>query len=187
MMSLGEHEAFYHKSHLVPFGDYVPMAWLRGLIDFFNLPMSSFEPGPIKQPLLNVAGHPVGLSICYEDVFSNEVRQTLPDAHFLVNATNNAWYGDSFAPHQHLQISQNRALEMGRPVVRATTNGISALIDQSGQLQDQTAQFEQAVLTGMIQPKQGETPYVRYGSWPVWISSLFMLLAWAYYRRTTSK
>jgi apolipoprotein N-acyltransferase len=187
MMSLGEHEAFYHKSHLVPFGDYVPMAWLRGLIDFFNLPMSSFEPGPAKQPLLNVAGHPVGLSICYEDVFSNEVRQTLPDAHFLVNATNNAWYGDSFAPHQHLQISQNRALEMGRPIIRATTNGISALIDQYGQLQAQTAQFEQAVLTGKIQPKQGETPYVRYGAWPVWISSLFMLLAWAYYRRTTSK
>lgn len=183
MMSLGSHQGFYHKKHLVPFGDYVPLAWLRGLIAFFDLPMSSFEPGPSQQALLQAAGQNIGVSICYEDVFSSEVLETVPAATVLVNATNNAWYGDSFAPHQHLQISQNRALETGRPIIRATTNGISALIDPQGNLQGKTAQFEEAVLTGIIQPRQGSTPYVAWGQRPIILLSLFMFLVWAYYRR----
>ncbi|MDH5358816.1 MAG: apolipoprotein N-acyltransferase, partial [Gammaproteobacteria bacterium] len=125
----------------------------------------------------------IGISICYEDIFSAEVLTTVPEASLLVNATNNAWYGDSFAPHQHLQISQNRALETGRPVLRATTNGISALIDFQGNLTAKTAQFEQAVLTGNVQPRQGSTPYVEWGRWPLLLLSLFMLVVWAYYRR----
>lgn len=110
--------------------------------------------------------------------------ETVPAASLLVNATNNAWYGDSFAPHQHLQISQNRALETGRPVLRATTNGISALIDFDGQLIKQSAQFEEVVLTGQVQARQGATVYVSYGRVPILVISLFMLLVWAYYRRT---
>jgi len=184
MMVLGSEEAFYHKRHLVPFGDYMPLEWLRGLIDFFNLPMSSFIAGDKQQALLHAAGQDIGVSICYEDTFSNEVLMTVPEASILVNATNNAWYGDSFAPHQHLQISRNRALEMGRPVVRATTNGISALIDFKGELKQQTAQFEEAVLTGMVQARQGETPYVTWGRLPMLFMALFMLMVWAYYRRT---
>lgn len=187
MMSLGTVEAFYHKRHLVPFGDYVPFEWLRGLIAFFDLPMSSFAMGADDQPLLTVAGHKVGLSICYEDTFSTEVLDTLPGASLLVNATNNAWYGDSFAPHQHLQISQSRALETGRPIIRATTNGISALIDHNGQLEATTAQFERAVLTGEVQPRQGATPYVRWQRWPILGLALFMLVVWAYYRQNNSK
>jgi len=183
IMSLGEHEGFYHKSHLVPFGDYVPFEWLRGVIKFFDLPMSSFRPGPPSTELLHAAGQAIGLSICYEDTFSTEVLRSVPEASLLVNATNNAWYGDSFAPHQHLQISQNRALETGRPVVRATTNGVSALIDFKGHLQQQTAQFEEAVLTGNVQPRQGATPYVKWGQIPLGLMMLFMLMAWAYYRR----
>lgn len=183
IMSLGAQEGFYHKSHLVPFGDYVPFEWLRGLIKFFDLPMSSFRPGPISSELVHAAGQAIGLSICYEDTFSTEVLRSVPEASLLVNATNNAWYGDSFAPHQHLQISQNRALETGRPTIRATTNGVSALIDFKGHLQQQTAQFEEAVLTGNVQPRQGATPYVTWGQLPLWLLSLFMLLAWAYYRR----
>lgn len=183
MMSLGSHEGFYYKKHLVPFGDYVPFAWLRGLIAFFDLPMSSFEPGPQQQALLQAAGQEIGVSVCYEDVFSTEVLETVPKASLLVNATNNAWYGDSFAPHQHLQISQNRALETGRPIIRATTNGISALIDSHGHLQAVTKQFEEAVLTGNIQPQQGSTPYVQWRQWPVMLLSLFMFMVWAYYRR----
>ena len=183
MMSLGEQEGFYYKSHLVPFGDYVPFEWLRGVIKFFNLPMSSFRPGPIASELVHAAGQAIGLSICYEDTFSTEVLRTVPEASLLVNATNNAWYGDSFAPHQHLQISQNRALETGRPTIRATTNGVSALIDFKGHLQQRTAQFEEAVLTGNVQPRQGATPYVAWGQIPLWLLSLVMLIAWAYYRR----
>lgn len=183
MMSLGSQEGFYYKSHLVPFGDYVPFEWLRGVIKFFDLPMSSFSPGPVSTNLLHAAGQVIGTSICYEDTFSTEVLRTLPEARLLVNATNNAWYGDSFAPHQHLQISQNRALEVGRPIIRATTNGVSALIDFKGDLQGWTLQFEEAVLTGNVQPRQGATPYVAWGQVPLWLFSLFMLMVWMYYRR----
>jgi apolipoprotein N-acyltransferase len=183
MMSLGAVEGFYHKKHLVPFGDYMPLEWLRGLIEFFDLPMSAFWPGSQSQQLLQVAGQKIAISICYEDAFSTEVLAGLSEATLLVNATNNAWYGDSFAPHQHLQISQNRALETGRPVLRVTTNGISALIDYQGNLEAKTAQFEQAVLTGNVQPRQGVTPYVKWGQWPLLLLSLFMLMMWAYYRR----
>jgi len=188
MMSLeNQQEAFYYKSHLVPFGDYVPMEWLRGIIKFFDLPMSSFRPGPISSELLNVAGQPVGLSICYEDTFSTEVLRALPEATILVNATNNAWYGDSFAPHQHLQISQNRALEVERPLIRATTNGISAFVDYKGKLISQSAQFQEAVLTENIQPREGETPYVKWKRMPLLLLALFMLLVWAYYRQKPRK
>ena len=176
-------EGFYYKNHLVPFGDYIPMEWLRDVIAFFDLPMSAFRKGPIATELLQVAGQPIGLSICYEDIFSAEILRSLPEATVLVNATNNAWYGDSFAAHQHLQISQNRALEMGRPLVRATTNGISAFIDFKGNLVQQTAQFEEAVLTGKVQPREGETPYVSWGRLPLFLLSLFMLMVWAYYRK----
>ncbi|MEO5574002.1 MAG: apolipoprotein N-acyltransferase, partial [Gammaproteobacteria bacterium] len=110
MMSLGRSQGFYHKQHLVPFGDYVPLQEvLRGLIGFFDLPMSGFSAGTSDQALLEVAGHKTGISICYEDVFGEEVIRTLPEASLLVNATNNAWYGDSLAPPQHLQMSRMRA------------------------------------------------------------------------------
>lgn len=187
MTVIGDNSGFYHKRHLVPFGDYVPLESLRGLIAFFDLPMSGFRPGPQQQPLLQAAGQPVGISICYEDAFSDEVLSTLPEATYLVNATNNAWYGDSFAPHQHLQISRSRALETGRPVVRATTNGISALIDHRGQIQSQTPQFEQAVLSGEVQPRQGQTPYAATAPWLMWLLAGVLLAGWWYLRRRTER
>ncbi|MDT8309993.1 MAG: apolipoprotein N-acyltransferase [Methylophaga sp.] len=182
MAKLAEAPDFYHKKQLVPFGDYVPFETLRGLIAFFDLPMSGFVPGPAQQPLIEAAGQQLGISICYEDAFTEEVRATLPEASLLVNATNNAWYGDSFAPHQHLQISRSRALEGGRPVLRVTTNGISAFIDHKGQLAEQSPQFQQAVITGNVQPRQGATPYVRFGQLPLMGLLLVLLAGWAYYR-----
>lgn len=182
MAVIGESRGFYHKRHLVPFGDYVPLDSLRGLIAFFDLPMSGFRPGPQQQPLLQAAGQPVGISICYEDAFSDEVLSTLPEATYLVNATNNAWYGDSFAPHQHLQISRSRALETGRSVVRSTTNGISALIDHKGRIQSQTPQFERAVLSGEVQPRQGQTPYAATAPWLMWLLVSILLGLWWWLR-----
>ena len=186
MMSLGKEQRFYHKRHLVPFGDFVPLEnWLRGLIRFFDLPMSGFSAGPEEQSLLRVAGHRVGITICYEDAFGEEVIRALPEADFLINATNNAWYGDSLAPHQHLQISRMRALETGRYLVRATTNGISAIIGPHGELLMQSPQFATHVLTGRIQPMQGATPYVRFGNTPLLLLLAGMLvLAWLRYRAT---
>jgi apolipoprotein N-acyltransferase len=182
MAKLSPTPDFYHKKQLVPFGDYVPFETLRGLIAFFDLPMSGFVPGPQHQPLIHAAGQPLGITICYEDAFTEEVRATLPEASLLVNATNNAWYGDSFAPHQHLQISRSRALEAGRPVLRVTTNGISAFIDHKGQLGTQSPQFEQAVITESVQPRAGATPYVQFGPWPLIGLLLVLFAGWAYYR-----
>ncbi len=170
MMSLGRSEGFYFKQHLVPFGDYVPYAdWLRGLIKFFDLPMSGYSPGPPNQPLLQAAGHKIASTICYEDAFGEEVIRQLPEATVLVNLTNNAWYGDSFAPPQHLQMSRMRALETGRPLLRATTNGISAIVTHQGKISAASPQFKAYVLSGTVQPMSGETPYVRFGNLPVLI------------------
>ena len=159
------HIQFYHKSHLVPFGEYVPLeSFFRGLITFFDLPMSGFTPGQYDQTLLTAAGQKIAPTICYEDAFGEELIRFLPEATLLLNASNNAWYGDSFAPHQHLQISQMRALETGREVMRVTTNGVSALIDHKGNIHARSPQFESYVVTGFVQPRKGATPYVQWGN-----------------------
>ncbi len=166
MMSLGSHHAFYSKRHLVPFGEFLPFeSLLRGLINFFDMPMSSFSPGAHDQPPLQAAGQKIAASVCYEDAFGDEVRDYLPEATLLANGSNNAWYGDSLAPHQHLQISRMRALEFGRPMLRATTNGISAIINPQGKIDIRSKQFVTDVISETVQPMQGETPYNRWGNW----------------------
>lgn len=175
LMVLGTHEAAYHKHHLVPFGEFVPLEGvLRGLIRFFDLPMSGFSPGPRDQPPLPVGGQHAAMSICYEDAFGDELLHNFPQATLLINGSNNAWYGDSLAPHQHLEISRMRAIESGRPLVRATTTGISALADHRGRLLSTSRQFAREVLRGSVQPMQGMTPYARWGNLPV--LSLVVLL-----------
>lgn len=177
LVSLGATPGFYHKRHLVPFGDFVPFAeFLRGLIRFFDLPMSGFSPGPEHQPLLTGAGQKLAAAICYEDVFGEEVIQSLPEATLLVNATNNAWYGNSFAPHQHLEMSRLRALETGRYMLRVTTNGVSAIIDERGRILQRSPQFATHVLSGEAVPRSGATPYVRFGNWPVVSLAALLLL-----------
>ena len=182
LVSLGGEFEVYHKHRLVPFGDYMPFEWLRGLLQFFNLPMSDFSPGPEKQPLFSAAGQKLGISICYEDIFSAQIRALLPAATMLVNVTNNAWYGDSFAPHQHLQIAQSRALETGRPILRATTNGISAFINHRGELTAVTTQFERQVLSATVQGRIGATPYVYWQYWPMIIIVSLLWLLWLWTR-----
>ena len=179
-VSLGPSRGVYNKRHLVPFGEFVPLqGLLRGLITFFDLPMSGFSPGATHQPLLEVAGQPLATSICYEDAFGEEVIQSLPRATLLLNGSNNAWYGHSWAPNQHLQISRMRAIETSRDLIRATTNGISAFVDYHGRIMARTPQFVQAVLTHTVQPRKGATPYVRFGNGlmlSLLIASLFALL-----------
>lgn len=179
LVSLGSAEDQYFKRHLVPFGEFLPFkAQLRPLIDWFEVPMSDFSRGDAERPLLQVGGWPVGVSICYEDVFSEEVRQALPEAAFLINVSNDAWFGDSLAPHQHLQFARLRALEAGRWLVRATNTGISAIIDPYGRVRAALPLFERAALSGEIEARVGATPFVRLGSSvPLAIAALMLIAA----------
>ena len=180
----GDNPKMYHKRHLVPFGEFVPLeSLLRGLISFFDLPMSSFSRGSDDQQPLKAGGQLLAPTVCYEDAFGEEVINFLPQATLLINGSNNAWYGDSFAPHQHLQISRMRAVETGRPLLRATTNGISAIIDHKGYVVKRSPQFETYVLSGEVQPRSGATLYVRWGNWPViLLGFLVLVIVWLRYR-----
>ncbi len=172
----GDVTQFYYKSHLVPFGEYIPLkALLGGLLELMQVPMANFSRGDVRQPLITVAGRSIGVSICYEDVFGEEVIRGLPEASLLVNVSNDAWFGDSLAPHQHLQMARMRSIETARPMLRATNNGISAVIDHEGTVLATSPQFEVAVLDGKVQPRAGATPYVLVGNWPV-LFGLFLAL-----------
>jgi apolipoprotein N-acyltransferase len=185
MLSVGSSgRAHYHKRHLVPFGEYLPLdRWVRPVLDFLEIPMSDFTPGDDRSPVITLVGHPAAINICYEDAYASEILRGLPDAAFLVNASNDAWFGDSLAPHQHLEIARMRALETGRYLLRATNTGISAIIDERGGLRGTAPQFEQAVLSGEFVPLQGRTPFVAVGNHGVVIlASLMLLAAWLFQR-----
>jgi len=176
MVTLGSARNSYYKRHLVPFGEFMPMRLLlQPLIRFLDIPMSNFAPGEAERPLLQVAGHKAGVSICYEDAFGDEIIQALPDAEFLINASNDAWFGDSLALPQHLQIARMRSLETGRYQLRATNTGISAFIGPRGELISSSPIFKEFVLRGEIVPMRGMTPYARMGNWGVVLSVLLML------------
>ncbi len=177
VISLEQQGKFYYKVHLVPFGEYLPLRdWLSTVLSFLPIPQSDFNSGGLDQPLLEAAGYPVGASICYEVIFGEELIHTLPEAAFLINISNDAWFGDSLAPHQHLEMARMRARETERYLLRATNTGISAIINAEGKIIAQSPQFEMATVTGAVEPRSGATPYVRWGNWPVWILSTGLLL-----------
>jgi len=167
---------FYAKSHLVPLGEFVPpeFAWI---LQVMSIPLSDFSPPPHALQPLPIAGQQVAVNICYEDAFGEEIIRQLPQATLLVNQSNVAWFGRSLAPAQHLQIARLRAAEAGRPMLRATNTGVTALIDHRGQVSAQLPGYQQAVLRGEVQGRSGSTPYVRWGNRPVLLSAALMLLA----------
>jgi apolipoprotein N-acyltransferase len=168
----------YHKRHLVPFGEYLPLrSWLGGLFRFLVIPMSDFSPGTVGSPILEGENGAAGISICYEDAFGEEVIEALPEARFLINVSNDAWFGDSWAPHQHLQIARMRAIETGRYLLRATNSGISAVIDDKGRIIQKSGQFEPAVIRADMVPFTGLTPYARTANSPVVAAALLLVLA----------
>lgn len=178
MSTLGSVRNSYFKRHLVPFGEFMPMRMLlQPLIDYLQIPMSNFAAGKGERPLLKVAGHWAGISICYEDAFGEEVIQAIPKAEFLVNASNDAWFGDSLALPQHLQIARMRSLETGRYQLRATNTGISALIGPKGELISVSPIFKQYVLRGAIVPMMGMTPYAMVGNWVVVLLACLSLVS----------
>jgi apolipoprotein N-acyltransferase len=113
--------------------------------------------------------------------------QALPEAALLVNVSNDAWFGRSLAPFQHLEMARMRSRETGRAMLRATNTGISALIDHRGRVTAQSPQFEATVVTGEVEPRQGATPYVRWGNVPVVILSAGLLLAAGFLRKRSKQ
>lgn len=170
----------YHKDHLVPFTEYLPLKWaLGGIVDFMQVPMSDFSRGGSDQKPLQVAGQHAGISICFEDAFGEEVIRQLPEATLLVNVSNDAWFNDSWAPPQHMQMARMRALETERPMVRATNTGISVIFDAKGRELARAPQFEVAVVKAEVQPRRGMTLYALTGNWlTVSLMALLLGVAW---------
>jgi apolipoprotein N-acyltransferase len=164
----------YHKVHLVPFGEFVPPGF-RWTLELMSIPLSDFSRGAPDQPPLAVAGQRIAANICYEDVFGAEIARSLPEATLLVNLSNVAWFGDSLAPAQHLQIARLRAIETGRMHLTATNTGITAAIDRDGRVLKQLAPFTEGRLEVMAQGYSGATPYARLRDWPIVLLALGIL------------
>ena len=176
-LGLGERDTLYRKQQLVPFGEYLPLRWLFGwVLNYLQIPMSDFTAWSDKQQPMVLAGQKVAVSICYEDAFSAVIRRSLPAATVLVNLSEDAWFGDSLAPHQRLQMARMRALESARPLIRASNNGLSALISADGRVLKSAPQFQQHGLHGFVEPMTEETPFVRYGSLPVVVFVLLVVV-----------
>ena len=175
VVMLGPEPGFYFKRRLVPFGEYLPFAFvLRPVAETLGIRMIDFSPGPRIQEPMRLGSHALGVSICYEIAFGSAVRLDLPEAALLVTLSNDAWFGDSIGPHQHLEIARVRAAETGRWLVRATNTGLSAVVSPSGEIRGRLPQFEIAADTFEVVPMRGETPYVRFGDAPI----LFVLAVW---------
>ncbi|WP_432723650.1 apolipoprotein N-acyltransferase [Jeongeupia wiesaeckerbachi] len=176
----------YKKQHLVPFGEFVPAPWLFGwMYRFLDMPLSGFSRGAVKQPPFVIGPTRLAANICYEDVFGSEIAQALPEATMLVNFSNLAWFDGSWAAEQQLQMSQARALETGRYMLRSTNTGATAIVDERGQVRARLPQRERAVLEGQAVNQTGLTPYGRWQNTPIlliWVLTL-LALVWIGVRR----
>lgn len=167
----------YHKQRLVPFGEYVPIEnHLRGLIEFFNLPMSSFSLPAQQQTTLKFGSSSIAAAICYEIAYPELVRKLSTDSNWILTVSNDTWFSHSLAPAQHMQIARMRALENGRWLVRSTNNGLTAIVDPYGNITAQAPPYQQAVLTGSVENRSGVTPYQKYGVTPVLLFSLLLIV-----------
>lgn len=178
---LGNEQGDYHKQQLVPFGEYVPLgSWIRGMIDFFDLPMSSFTPGSSQQTALKTAKADYIPAICYEIAFSGLMQQlaTSTDKNqfkAIVTISNDTWFGESWGPIQHFQIAKMRAIETGLPVIRGTNNGITAIIDDRGRVLNQIDRFQSNELAGAFLLENRNTWFREYGYWSLLIMVLGLL------------
>ncbi|MDP5037230.1 apolipoprotein N-acyltransferase [Alishewanella sp. SMS8] len=176
------HTNRFSKHHLLPIGEFVPFEQLlRQLAPIFDLPMSSFSRGSYVQPNLIANGVHLLPAICFEIAFPAQIRANFTaDTQVLLTVSNDAWFGDSIGPHQHLQIARMRALEFGRPVLRATNNGITASIAASGEIRERAPQFTEALVSDQLPLTTGRTLYSTLGDLPVFLLSLLSLLTAAW-------
>ncbi|MBE0589938.1 MAG: apolipoprotein N-acyltransferase, partial [Hydrogenophaga sp.] len=169
----------YDKHHLVPFGEFIPPLF-RWFTDLMRIPLGDFNRGALVQPAWSWAGQRIAPNICYEDLFGEELAasfenpETAPTV--LVNLSNIAWFGDSVAIDQHLQISRLRALELGRPMLRATNTGATAVINHRGEVTHQLPRLTRGRLEAVVEGRSGSTPFARWagrwGLWPAWVACL---------------
>ncbi len=173
-------QGIYHKQRLVPFGEFVPLEdWLRGTIPFFDLAMSSFLEGEDNQPLIQMEANGqlnlIAAYICYEIAYPRLVAHMAQDADLLVTVSNDAWFGDSLGPKQHMGLAQMRALENGKYLLRATNTGITALVDNKGHIVKQMATASRGHLMAKAEARTGQTPYNRNGLIPLALLSIWSL------------
>jgi apolipoprotein N-acyltransferase len=178
LVALTDEPQIYVKRHLVPFGEYFPVPnFIRSWMRLMSLPYIDAVHGAGDQPPIAAAGERLGVTICYEDVFGAEQLHYLPDATMLVNVSNDGWFGDSIAPHQHLQIARVRAAEAGRYMLRATNTGVTAVIDPRGGIVGTVPQFRPGVLKQTVRGYRGSTPYARVGNYLMVLFALAALVA----------
>lgn len=177
IFAAGQGGGLYHKQTLVPFGEYVPLeGLLRGLLPFFDLPMSSFSPGGDDQDALHAKDFTLGPFICYEIVYPEVVRRMGNRSDVLLTISNDAWFGHSFGPVQHFEMARMRALELGRYLVRATNTGITAIVGPDGRVLNEFPRFERGVLQGEVRRRVGQTPLAKIGYWPLLVACGLVLM-----------
>ncbi|WP_201573328.1 apolipoprotein N-acyltransferase [Psychrobacter sp. H8-1] len=188
VIALGaEAEGLYKKQRLVPFGEYIPF---EGLLDILpdlagSQDIMSYSRGSEQQSPLQVRGHSLGSAVCYEVAYPDTTRKNAIGTDFLLTISNDAWFGTSAGPLQHLQMVQMRALENGRWFMRATNTGVTAIIDHKGRIVERAPQFERTVLRGEVQARVGNTPFMRFGHYPVlFVITLLLLLSYLGKRAT---
>ncbi|SHE87691.1 apolipoprotein N-acyltransferase [Modicisalibacter ilicicola DSM 19980] len=188
IIGVGDVEGEYRKEHLVPFGEYMPLeSLLRGIIAFFDLPMSSFSAGVADPEPIRAADLSIGSAICYEIIYPDLVAERAADSELLLTVSNDTWFGDSIGPLQHLQMARLRALENGRYVIRATSNGVTAIIDPQGRVTAQAPRFETVSISGEVRAMQGKTPFTTTGSWPSWLLAALLVLPGLRWRQSKSR
>lgn len=189
VLSLVPKPHVYFKRHLVPFGEYFPVPdWIKHWLARHALPFSSFTPGPWQQPPLRIGRYKAAVALCYEVAFGRLLITQLPEASFILNPSDDGWFGDSIALAQQFQMAQLGARETGRYLAAATDNGITGIIDPRGHVLSRLPAHEAGVLTGKITPYAGATPYVRWGNWFIVIFSTCVFATaffLAFFRRRT--
>jgi len=176
--------SWHNKHHLVPFSEFFPVPpFIRSWLKLQGLPYSSFNRGAAQQEPLEAAGQRIAAGVCYEDAYGSTLLSVMGSATMLLNVTNDSWFARSTARYQHLQISRLRAMETGRPMVRAANDGVSAAIGPHGEFIAVAPEYEANVMRATVQPRAGLTPYARTGNWPVLSLALFSALFSAYFAR----